>query len=61
MVATSMLCYISGLIDTTIGNFGTMQGAAYAGVTNVFLLGLFIVACAPGSGGDVTSLKSEPP
>lgn len=54
-VATGLLCYLSGLIDTTIGNFGTSQGAAYAGVTNIFLLTLFIMAAGPGSGGHVRS------
>ena len=39
------------MIDTTISNFGTPQVAAYAGVTNIFLLTLFIMAIAPGSGG----------
>ena len=53
MVATGLLCYLSGLIDTTIGNFGTSQGAAYAGLTNIFLLTLFIMAAGPGSGGHV--------
>lgn len=41
--ATACLVYMSGLIDTTIGSFRTLQGAAYAGVTNIFLLTLFIV------------------
>ena len=53
MVATGLLCYLSGLIDTTIGNFGTSHGAAYAGFTNIFLLTLFIMAAGPGSGGHV--------
>ena len=53
MVATGLLCYLSGLIDTTIGNFRTSQGAAYAGLTNIFLLTLFIMAAGPGSGGHV--------
>ena len=49
-----LLCYVSGLIDTTISGFGTRQGAAYAGVTNIFLLTLFIMAAGPGSGGHVS-------
>ena len=52
-IATALLCYISGLIDTTITNFGTNQGAAFVGVLNVFLLTLFIMAAGPGSGGHV--------
>ena len=39
------------MIDTTITNFGTPQAPAYAGVLNIFLLTLFIMAIAPGSGG----------
>ena len=53
MFASFLLCYLSGMIDTTITNFGTPQGPAYAGVTNVFLLTLFIIAFAPGSGGQL--------
>ena len=53
MFASFLLCYLSGMIDTTITNFGTPQGAAYAGVTNIFLLTLFIIAFAPGSGGQL--------
>lgn len=41
------------MIDTTVTNFGTPQGPAYAGVTNIFLLTLFIIAFAPGSGGQL--------
>ena len=56
MMATTCLCYISGLIDTTIGNFGTAQSAAYAAVSSIFLLSLFILAIAPGSGGHINPL-----
>ncbi|MCJ1455670.1 hypothetical protein MMC28_006026 [Mycoblastus sanguinarius] len=56
MFASTLLCYLSGLIDTTIANFGTAQAAAYAGVTNIFLLTLFIMAIAPGSGGRLEPL-----
>ena len=53
MFASFLLCYLSGMIDTTITNFGTPQGPAYAGVINIFLLTLFIIAIAPGSGGQL--------
>ena len=53
MFASFLLCYLSGMIDTTVTNFGTPQGPAYAGVTNIFLLTLFIIAFAPGSGGQL--------
>lgn len=53
MVATGLLCYLSGLIDISIANFGTSQAAAYVGISNVFLLTLFIMAAGPGSGGHV--------
>lgn len=52
-VATALLCYLSGLIDTTITNFSISQGAAYVGGSNVVLLTLFIMAAGPGSGGHV--------
>lgn len=58
MVATGLLVYISGLISATIGNFGTLQGAAYVGVSNIFLLTLFIMAAGPGSGGHVGAQNS---
>ena len=48
--------HTSGLIDTTIGNFGTPQAAAYAAVSSIFLLTLFILAIAPGSGGHINPL-----
>ena len=41
------------MIHTTIGSFQTTQAAAYAGVTNIFLLSLFIYAMAPSSGGHI--------
>lgn len=49
------------MIDTTITNFGTPQAPAYAGVTNIFLLTLFIMAIAPGSGGkfEQSGVESE--
>ena len=59
MVATGLLVYLSGLIDTTIGNFRTLHGAAYAGLTNIFLLTLFIMAAGPGSGGHVRIFLPE--
>ncbi|CAD6565772.1 MAG: hypothetical protein ASARMPREDX12_006764 [Alectoria sarmentosa] len=54
--ASFLLCYLSGMIDTTITNFGTPQAPAYAGVLNIFLLTLFIMAFAPGSGGHINPL-----
>ena len=73
MLASALLIYVNGLIDTTITNFGTKQVgpccedthlhindtqevAAYAGISNIFLLTLFIMAIAPGSGGHINSL-----
>ena len=56
MFASFLLSYLSGLIDTTITNFGTTQAAAYAGISNIFLLTLFIMAFAPGSGGHINPL-----
>ncbi|MCJ1418905.1 hypothetical protein MMC32_005256 [Xylographa parallela] len=56
MFGTMSLTYLSALIDTTIGNFGTSQVAAYAGVTNIFLLSLLIYAISSSSGGHVNPL-----
>lgn len=53
MIATGLLCYLSGLIDASITNFDTKHGAAYVGLSNVFLLTLLIMAAGPGSGGHV--------
>lgn len=50
------MCYLSGMIHTTIGSFDTKAGAAYAGVTNLILISLFIFAMAPSSGGHVNPL-----
>ena len=51
MMATMSLCYLSALIDITLANFQTAQISAYVGITNIFLLSLFIYACSPSSGG----------
>lgn len=53
MVATMSLCYLSALIGITLANLHTSQLPAYVGVTNIFLLSLFIYASAPASGGHV--------
>ncbi|MCJ1227958.1 hypothetical protein MMC12_004617 [Toensbergia leucococca] len=55
-IATMSLCYTSALIDTTIANFQTRQLAAFVGISNIFLLSLFIYATAPSSGGHVNPL-----
>ncbi|CZS87915.1 hypothetical protein WAI453_000299 [Rhynchosporium graminicola] len=52
-VGETALCYLSGMIDIVIGNFHSTQPAAYVGVTNIFLISLFIFAMAPSSGGHV--------
>ena len=53
MVATMSLCYVSALIDVTLENLQTTQVSAYVGLTNIFLLSLFIYACSPASGGHI--------
>ncbi|KAK0109206.1 hypothetical protein ONS96_003029 [Cadophora gregata f. sp. sojae] len=55
-IGETALCYLSGMIDTVIGNFHTSQPAAYVGVTNIFLISLFIYAMAPSSGGHVNPI-----
>lgn len=44
------------MIDTTLGSFKTAQVATYVGITNIFLISLFIYALAPASGGHVNPL-----
>ena len=56
MIASCLLSYLSGLIDTTITNSQTKSFAAVAGISNIFLLTLFIMAVAPGSGGHINPL-----
>jgi len=56
MFASCLLCYLSGLIDTTISQSLPGAAAAVAGVSNIFLLTLFIMAIAPGSGGHINPL-----
>ena len=56
MIASCLLSYLSGLIDTTITNFQTKSVPAVAGISNIFLLTLFIMAIAPGSGGHINPL-----
>jgi glycerol uptake facilitator-like aquaporin len=47
------LCYLSGLLFITIGSYGITQVGVYVGITNIFLLSLFIYAVSPGSGGHI--------
>ena len=52
LVGSMGLCYISGLIDITLGNLQNPDAIpAYVGISNIVLLALFIYATAPGSGG----------
>jgi len=44
------------MIHTTIGSFNTLQAATYVGITNIFLISLFIWAMAPSTGGHVNPL-----
>jgi hypothetical protein len=55
-VGSTALCYLSGMIHTTIGNFNTQQAAAYVGVTNIVLISLFIYGMAPASGGHINQI-----
>ena len=55
-VASMSLCYLSALIDITLANFKISEVAAFAGVSNIFLLSLFIFAIAPASGGHINPL-----
>ncbi|TEY45778.1 hypothetical protein BOTCAL_0329g00090 [Botryotinia calthae] len=55
-VGTTCLCYLSAFISISIRNSDTTQVAAYVGVTNIFLLTLFICALAPASGGHMNPI-----
>ncbi|TGO87531.1 hypothetical protein BPOR_0220g00090 [Botrytis porri] len=55
-VGTTCLCYLSAFISISIRNSETAQVAAYVGVTNIFLLTLFICALAPASGGHMNPI-----
>jgi glycerol uptake facilitator-like aquaporin len=50
------LTYVSAMINITIANMKTPQFAAYVGVTDIFLLMLFIHATGPCSGGHLNPL-----
>ena len=52
-VGTASMVYLSAMIHTTVGNFNTLQVAPYVGITNVFLISLFIWAMAPSTGGHI--------
>ncbi|KZF23374.1 aquaporin-like protein [Xylona heveae TC161] len=52
-IAATLLIYLSGLIDTTLTNFDTVIIAPFVGISNIFLLALFIMAAGPGSGGHI--------
>ncbi|KAM3076731.1 hypothetical protein ACMFMG_007530 [Clarireedia jacksonii] len=55
-VGSTCLCYLSAMITITIINSNTTQVAAYVGITNIFLLWLFISALAPASGGHINPI-----
>lgn len=55
-MGTTCLCYLSAFIGISIRNSDTTQVAAYVGVTNIFLLTLFICALAPASGGHMNPI-----
>ncbi|KAG0645026.1 Aquaporin PIP-type [Hyphodiscus hymeniophilus] len=55
-VGTTSLVYLSAMIHTTIGSFNTLQAAPYVGITNIFLISLFIWAMAPSTGGHTNPL-----
>jgi glycerol uptake facilitator-like aquaporin len=52
-VGTASMAYLSAMIHTTIGSFDTLQVAPYVGITNIFLISLFIWGMAPATGGHI--------
>jgi glycerol uptake facilitator-like aquaporin len=44
------------MTHTTIGNFNSLQVAGYVGISNIFIIMLFIYALAPSSGGHVNPM-----
>lgn len=55
-VGSTSLCYISAMAHTTIGNMNTQQAAGYVGISNIFIIMLFIYALAPSSGGHINPM-----
>ncbi len=56
-MASTSLCTLSGLIDTTIANTKAPASVpAYVGISNIVLLSIFIMGTAPGSGGHINPL-----
>jgi len=55
-VGTMVQCYLSALIHTVLVNLQTPQIAPYVGISNIFLISLFIYAVAPASGGHLNPM-----
>jgi len=56
MISTMALTYISAMINITIVNLKSPHFAAYVGITDIFLLMLFIHAAGPCTGGHLNPL-----
>lgn len=44
------------MVHITIGNMNTQQVAGYVGISNIFIIMLFIYALAPSSGGHINPM-----
>ncbi|KAE8420052.1 aquaporin-like protein [Aspergillus pseudocaelatus] len=55
-VGTSGLVYVSGNISTTLLSYDTKQVGAYIGLSNVFLISIFIYATAATTGGHLNQM-----
>lgn len=57
-VGTSCIVYVSGNISTTLMSYHTVQIGAYIGISNVFLISVFIYATAALTGGHLNPMIS---
>ncbi|KAE8381780.1 hypothetical protein BDV26DRAFT_289208 [Aspergillus bertholletiae] len=55
-VGTSGLIYVSGNISSTLLSYDTKQVGAYIGLSNVFLISIFIYATAATTGGHLNQM-----
>lgn len=55
-VGTTSICYLSGMLHTTISTFPAPAIAPSVGISNIFVISLFIYGLAPSSGGHVNPL-----
>ncbi|KOS20620.1 putative aquaporin TIP4-1 [Escovopsis weberi] len=55
-IGTSCLVFVSGHTTATLLNYGTVQIGAYVGLSNIFLIAVFIYATAAMTGGHLNPM-----